>query len=126
MATHAQILVVEDDPGIAQLLADVLRTAGYPIVQAQDGVQALDKLAAAPPGADRFGLVILDVLLPGITGIGILHQLTRRAAAPPVLVISGSTVALETARELGVQATLKKPFRVDELLETVARLCAPQ
>lgn len=122
MTKRAPILIVEDDQSIAELLSTMLQLAGYVTVHALDGGQAIDLLEATRRGQGEIGLIILDMLLPGITGLGLLRYLAQHAGGPPVLVLSGSPLAIETAWGLGVQATLRKPFNMDELLELVARL----
>ena len=118
----ARILVVEDEPDIRTLLADVLRSEGYPVLTAGDGLQALEQLRTT--GAD---LVILDLRMPGVDGWAVLrernHEVSWRSV--PVIVLSASRAeALREARQLGATACLAKPFDLDELLVLVRRTLA--
>ena len=118
-----RILVVEDEPSVASLIAYNLEQDGYRVTVARDGVEALRALASSPPE-----LLVLDLLLPLRSGWQVLREIrTRRGLAElPVLVVS----ALACDRldrqlaALGAQAVIGKPFSVQELRETVRRLIA--
>lgn len=107
-----RILVVDDDAKLCQLLADYLEPLGYEVVMAHTGPEGL-KVALQQP----FAAVILDILLPGMNGFDVLHNL-RAKSDVPVLVLTG--VGDETDRitglDLGADDYLPKTFSTRELL----------
>lgn len=121
----ARILVVDDDPGIRELLATVLALAEHQVVGAGCGSEALDRL-----GVEQFDLVLLDIWLPDLSGYDLLELLRTKpeCTETPVIIISGSSDqegALRGARA-GVLDHVPKPFDPDTLLAVVSRaLAAP-
>ncbi len=113
----SKILIVDDDPHIRQLARTFLQQAGFDIVEAADGVEALDALRAG--GAD---LVILDLMLPRMDGWEVCRRV-RAAGETPVLMLTarGETSQKVRGFELGADDYLVKPF---EPLELVARVRA--
>jgi len=103
-------------------LAEVLRDEGYEVVEARDGVEAIDLLdaGAASEGAC---LMVLDKNLPQVDGIGVLRHLAERGRAIPVIAMSADIISLGRARRHGAREALAKPFDVDRLLEMVTRNC---
>jgi CheY-like chemotaxis protein len=123
----AWVLIVDDDASIRDALQFALHSAGYAIVEVGDGKDALDVLRATPYHA----VVLLDLLMPGMDGRTVLDtlrhdpQLARRHAW---IVMSADHEALKRVpqdqnAELPL-TLLKKPFAVDDMLATVARLAA--
>jgi CheY-like chemotaxis protein len=112
------ILVVEDEPLVRELLVDCLQAAGYLVQEAVDGAEAIDLLGQRSPD-----LILLDMMLPQVDGLGVLRHLAARGAPSPVVAMSASPTALTTAREAGVATTLGKPFELDRLLALVAQHC---
>ena len=110
----ARILVVEDDPPTLEVVALALEDAGYDVTRAASAGQAAAALEHALPD-----LVVLDLVLPGQSGLALLRQLRfeERTRSLPVLVLSGR--ALEAERVLGLEAGaddyLAKPFSTEEL-----------
>jgi len=120
-----RILIAEDEPCVASLIAYNLEQDGYRVTIAGDGEEALRSLVASPPE-----LLVLDLLLPLRSGWQVLREIrTRRMpslADVPVLVVSALACdRLERQLEaLGAQAVIGKPFSVQALRETVRRLIA--
>ncbi|WP_262316576.1 response regulator transcription factor [Lacticaseibacillus parakribbianus] len=110
----ATILIVEDNPDIQALLKDVL-TPEYDLQQVTDGSQALPLLRDS-----QVDLVILDLMLPGVSGESILTTL-RRSAATPVLVLTAiqDKAHIAAVLEAGANDYLTKPFDIDELIARV-------
>jgi two-component system KDP operon response regulator KdpE len=106
------VLVVDDDAALARALRISLRAHGYDVVVAVDGRAALRAAAEAEPD-----LVLLDVGLPELDGIDVIHGL-RGWSDVPVIVLSGRASSAEkiAALDAGADDYLTKPFRVDELL----------
>jgi DNA-binding response OmpR family regulator len=124
---RAAVLVVEDDPSLLSALAFNLRREGYEVLVASDGEQGL---AIARNEADRLDLVLLDVMLPRMSGLEVLRRL-RTEADTPVLILSarGEVDDIVDGLELGADDYIAKPFVLRELLArvraTVRRHAAP-
>jgi two-component system response regulator AtoC len=114
----ASILVADDDRTIRQNLIKLLKAEGYRSLEASDGDQALERIAADLPDA-----VLLDLKMPGIGGLEVLARLGTSLAELPVIVITafgGSADAIEAMRR-GAYDYLTKPFDLDEVLLTLRR-----
>src|SRR3954466_1013373 len=123
MATSAPtVVVVEDEAPIRDLIAEVLRSEGYAVAEATDGVQALHLLDKHAP--EHPCLVLLDMMLPHLDGQDVLKHLARRQVDVPVVAMSANHQLLTTAVRAGAQATLPKPFDLGGLLELVERYCS--
>jgi CheY-like chemotaxis protein len=112
------ILVAEDDLEIRDILQDVLEELGCDVVPARTGKQALDFLTNDPRSPPD--MVILDLMMPLVTGWQVLEVIQRNPALAkiPVLILTAAT----QDRPSGVAALLQKPFRLQELVETVQKL----
>jgi CheY-like chemotaxis protein len=119
------IVVVEDTSHIRNAIVELLRDEGYLVAEAGDGAAALALLADQSAAGGRVSLIVLDMMLPGVTGNGVLRQMQTRWPNIPVLAMSASDPALEAARAAGVQTVLPKPFHLEDLLAGVAR-CTPR
>jgi two-component system copper resistance phosphate regulon response regulator CusR len=116
----ARILIVEDEPRIAGLIARALESCGYDVESVGDGLPALEKLEAGP-----YHVVLLDLLLPGFDGFSFLQRLSERGSSPEVLVLSALSDVESKVRcfELGASDYMTKPFSIAELLVRIrARL----
>lgn len=114
-----RLLLVEDDPRIAEPTVSALREAGYAVTWAQTGPEGLE---AAMLG--EYPLVVLDVMLPGLDGFGIARELRSSGVDSAILFLTargelGDRVA---GLDLGGDAYLVKPFAVPELLATLRAL----
>jgi len=113
------LLVVEDEPRVADFLARGLRTEGYPVTLARAGREGLD-LARTHP----FDLILLDLMLPDMSGLAVCQELRARGIRTPILILT----ALDTTEDkvkglrLGADDYLTKPFDVDELLARIEAL----
>jgi len=118
------VVVVEDDPALAEVLIDSLRTRGYRTHWIDDGQEAVGALAGTPPSVST-ALVVLDVDLPGLDGISVLRQMVRDDVLGDTRVImltarSGEIEVLE-ALELGAFDHVAKPFSVPVLMQRIRR-----
>lgn len=111
-----RILVVEDEARILAFLTRGLEAEGYTVVAADNG---RDGLALAT--AEHWDLVVLDLLLPGLSGLQVLRELHRARPRLPVLILSARTDLQTKLRgfELGATDYVAKPFALDELLARV-------
>jgi DNA-binding response OmpR family regulator len=114
----ATILLVEDTRELAQVVTRELEASGYRVVQAMDGIAALEEHANTKPD-----LVILDWMLPRLDGMEVLRRL-RQSSATPVLMLTARSE--ETDRVLGLEVGaddyLSKPFSMRELIARVRAL----
>lgn len=114
-----RILVVEDDETIRHVLVTALQDEGYQVQQAVNGLLALESVAT-----DRPDVVVLDLMLPVLDGIGFLEQAQVRGLSNglPVVVLSASRNAqAATANYPACVATVAKPFDLGRLLDTLER-----
>ena len=116
MSTNARILLVEDEEHIARGLAFNLEAEGYRVEIIERGEKALERLAdsAAPP----VDLVILDVMLPGISGFDVVRTLRAAENRTPVLLLTARDASGDIVRglDLGADDYLTKPFSLPVLL----------
>jgi two-component system cell cycle sensor histidine kinase/response regulator CckA len=113
---RAAILVVDDDPTIRLLLQDILTGAGYQVIAAPDGKQAIELIKR-----QWVDLVITDLFMPEREGLETIRDLLVSRPSLPIIAISGQGHEfLSVARLLGARATVAKPFLSEELLKTVA------
>ena len=115
------ILVADDDPRLRALYATALRRAGFTVVEAEDGAEALSALDQPPTMGAAPAVLVLDLGMPELDGLAVLRHLAQRRLSIPVLAMSEGEHALAAAMELGAQAALLKPFAVDALITTVSR-----
>ena len=109
------ILVIDDDPKLAGLLAEYLGARGYEVVTASDGAAGLLRLRSG--GVD---LVVLDVMLPGQDGFEVLQALRRTSRVPVIMLTArGEDADRIVGLELGADDYLAKPFNPRELLARV-------
>jgi CheY-like chemotaxis protein len=110
-----RILIIEDDIATRDALTECLRDHGYQVTCASDGFEALDLLQTMP----RPDLILLDLMLPQMDGWDFRATQKRDPALSGIPVVALSAVGWL----VDVDASLRKPVRVEELLETVDRLC---
>jgi len=120
----ARILVIDDEDIVRHMLRTVLELQGYEVIEAKHGKEALQLQQISPPE-----LVITDILMPENDGIEVILALRRQAPKLKVIAMSGGgrfkqADALETAELLGAVATLRKPFNLALVIETVKRALA--
>lgn len=118
---RATILVVDDEPGIVDVLIAVLDDAGHRASGAANGQEALSKLKASPPD-----LMLLDVEMPVLDGGATLSAMKAdpRLSSVPVLMMSGIAESMVKRRCRGYDAFLRKPFSLDDLLDATEALLA--
>ena len=116
MRLEKRILIVDDDDAIRALLVTVLKRRGYELDTAQNGAAALEKLAAC-----RYSLVILDLMMPHLSGYDVLKRLSGIAPIdrPLVLVLTAGGEQKPFAMSF-VIGMIHKPFDVELILDTVA------
>lgn len=117
-----KILLVEDDQLLSDLLAKKLAQTGCMPVHAADGIEALDRMRTERPD-----LVVLDILMPGMSGFEVLQQMRRdtQLTKIPVILLSnlGQEQDIDRGRELGaVNFLIKATVTLDEIVEEIRRV----
>jgi two-component system OmpR family response regulator len=119
----AQILVVEDEEHLAFGIKFNLEAEGHAVSVAGDGQAALERLESpAPP----FDLVVLDIMLPGMSGYAVCEAIRAAANDVPVVMLTARTLVEDRIRgfDAGTDVYLQKPFDLEELLSVVRNLLA--
>lgn len=113
------ILVVEDDAASRRMFRTALELAGFEVREAPNGYEALHSVERDPPA-----VIVLDLLLPGLGGLGVQQEIAERAAtkAIPIVIVTGSARELD---HLAVACVLRKPVDPDALVETVRKCLSP-
>ena len=115
--TNERVLVVEDDPDLAEVMLMSLEQAGYPARVAHDGSAALREVERTMPE-----LILLDMRMPVMDGREFARAFRERhGAGVPIVAITAAEHATAFAREIGADEALSKPFELARLLDTVAR-----
>ena len=114
-----RILIVEDEPGLSLTLTDRLEREGYEVSAARDGLSGLDRAMR-----NRFDLIILDLMLPGKSGLDVCRELRQHGYATPILMLTArsQTVDKVLGLKIGGDDYLTKPFAMAELLARVEAL----
>jgi CheY-like chemotaxis protein len=110
------VLVVDDEPGIRDVISTLLKDEGYDVLQDQNGAEALELLPREQPD-----LVVLDIMMPLVDGREVLRRLRAMPELEATHVILMSAGIRDVA-ELQVAAFLRKPFDIQKLLGTVRQL----
>jgi DNA-binding response OmpR family regulator len=109
------ILLVDDDAALLEVVSIVLSSEGYKVVTAADGAEALREV-----GQEALDLVILDVMLPRISGFEVLRQIREKSDVPVVMLTAkGQSVDKVVGLELGADDYITKPFDTKELLARI-------
>jgi two-component system chemotaxis response regulator CheY len=116
----AKILIVDDSMMVRQQVGRVLAGEGFAIVEAVDGLDAIQKLAEFPDTK----LVVCDVNMPRMNGVEFLEALVSKGSGPPVVMLTteGESELMRRAKTLGAKGWLVKPFKPDLLLAAAKRL----
>jgi CheY-like chemotaxis protein len=124
VSPHApmRVLVADDDEDMLLLMAETLRADGYDVLTARDGEELLVSLERAIDGGlAGVDLVITDVMMPGLSGLGALEALRRAQVRLPVIVMTvlADDSIWTVAKRLGAVGVLRKPFDVDDMRTAV-------
>jgi two-component system response regulator RegX3 len=118
MAEPLTVLVVEDEPSFVEALAVGLKREGFRVEVAYDGEEALNKFAALRPD-----LVLLDIMLPKVSGIDVCRTIRAKGSRVPIIMVTAKSSEIDTVvgLEVGADDYVSKPYRLREL---VARMRA--
>jgi DNA-binding response OmpR family regulator len=113
---RAKILVVEDEPAMVAGLRDNFEFEGYEVITAQDGMEGLERALDESPD-----LVVLDVMMPRMSGLEVCKQLRAKRASLPIIMLTarGQEIDKVVGLELGADDYVTKPFSIRELLARV-------
>lgn len=118
------ILIVDDSDTLRQVVSQVLKGAGYDVVEGKDGKDALGKLTG-----QKIHLIISDVNMPNMNGFEFVQEVKKMAAYKftPVIMLTTevSEQKKEAGREAGAKAWMVKPFQPPQLLTAVSKLILP-
>jgi two-component system alkaline phosphatase synthesis response regulator PhoP len=111
-----RILIVEDEPAMVAGLRDNFEYEGYDVISAQDGVAGLERALAEHPD-----LVVLDVMMPRMSGLDVCKQLKAKRPSLPIIMLTarGQEIDKVVGLELGADDYVTKPFSIRELLARV-------
>ena len=114
--TVKRLLLVEDEPGLVLTLTDRLSREGYVVETTADGESALARATA-----EAFDLILLDVMLPRLSGFDVLRDLRKRSVETPVIMLTarGQVVDKVVGLKLGADDYVTKPFEMMELLARI-------
>lgn len=114
-----RILIADDEDDLRTLLSDLLASSGYDVSAAADGEEAIAAIRANKPD-----LVLLDIQMPRMNGIEVLKFINQNYPTLHVIMLTGFAdlkYAME-AREFGARDFVSKPYKVDDILETISRV----
>ena len=115
------IMTVDDSPSMRMLLRAALGDLGYTVVEAEDGMEALDRIGGADPD-----LLITDINMPNLDGFGLIERLRARAEHRnlPILVLTteSSDEKKQRARAAGATGWIVKPFHPEKLAAAIRRV----
>src|ERR1041384_6438632 len=114
-----KILIVEDDPHILLGLEEILKSDGFEVAVCNRGDKAIEAVAKNQPA-----LIVLDVMLPGLSGYDVCKQLRSKKIAIPILMLTakGQEIDKVVGLDLGADDYVTKPFGVRELLARIQAL----
>jgi DNA-binding response OmpR family regulator len=114
-----EIMVVDDDQDLRESIAEVLSEAGFAVTEASRGEEALEHLAHK-----NFDLVLLDLIMPGLSGLELMGRIREKSPRMPVIMITAfaSVDNAVAAMRQGASDYITKPFRIDALLASVGRV----
>lgn len=115
------VMLVDDSAAVRLLARRALSEAGFGIIEACDGVEALEKLQ----GSDPIAVIFCDVNMPRMNGIELLEELARREGfRPPVVMLTteGHPQLIKRAKECGAKGWMVKPFKCDQLVAAARKI----
>lgn len=119
-----KVLVVDDSMTVRQQVSAVLTQAGFEVVEAQDGVEGAEAVAAQ----SDIAMVICDVNMPRMNGLDMVEKVKGDAAHAnlPIVMLTteGNPALIQQAKAAGAKGWILKPFKADQLLATVNKLTA--
>jgi DNA-binding NtrC family response regulator len=120
MKPNKRILIIDDDPNLLEVLTEYLARNNFEVVCSSDGMEGLERIETDPIG---FDLIITDIIMPCISGIGLLKIIKDKYQRIPVIAMTGAGhIAEETSKEEKADVVIFKPFKLIEIKSTIDRL----
>lgn len=118
MERQHRLLLVEDEDGLRRLVSEFLRSSGFDVTEAVDGPSAVARFAESGP----FDLALVDLNLPGFSGVEVCRRIHQAAPAQPIVICSAAILpdSEDALRRLRIDHFLTKPFHPDVLLAQIA------
>ena len=120
--SRGRILIADDEPHIRRILQTLLEMAGFDVDLRQDGTDALE----AVQGTDHYDLILLDIMMPGATGLEVLEKIrameARKSTPVVILTAKGQDADRQAAFSLGANDFLTKPFSPKKLLARIHQI----
>ena len=123
-----RILVVEDEPDLRRLNAQMLKSSGYEVDTAEDGLAGWKALHAVRHAPESYDLLITDHQMPGMTGLALVKKMRAEQMALPVIMASGTPPSEDLLIRypwLHPVVLLAKPYSMEQLLMTVEKSLSP-
>ena len=119
--SSGSILVVDDEASVRNTIRRALESQGFEVLEASDGLEAMEQFGQDGAG---IGLVILDIVMPRLSGWDVLNQMKSLVPDIPIILVSGYDLAGKPQESLAERAdgVLRKPFELTELIDSVNRL----
>jgi len=108
-----RVLVVDDEPGVGNVLRIKLRIAGYDVTTTTSGAKAIELVRTQEPD-----VVLLDILMPDVSGFDVLEKV-RTFSSVPIIVFTARREVVEEAMQNGANDSITKPFDPDQLIEKI-------
>ena len=117
VGSAGRIFIIEDDPTMQRVLKDNFEFSGYEVLSATDGLRGLQGVLEAKPD-----LIVLDIMLPGISGFDICSRIRREGLSTPIIMLTAKSQESDVVRglNLGADDYVAKPFSIDVLLARVS------
>lgn len=115
------ILLVDDEQDVTQMTEEILRQSGFQVTAFQDGQMALARFSERP---HAFDLVIIDLIMPQMSGTELASEISARNQNVPIILTTGFSEGISSAscRQWGISEVINKPFSIHSLLSTISRL----
>lgn len=120
-AGREDILLVDDDVDLVRGMARILRVRGYSVIQATDGLQALELIKTRSPR-----VVVSDIQMPNLNGVETCRHIRQSSPQTAVIFMTGYSEFEQIARDENAVAVLRKPIDLQELFELLESLTEPQ
>jgi DNA-binding response OmpR family regulator len=108
-----RVLVVDDEPGIGNILRIKLRLHGYDVITTTSGADAIEIIRTGQPD-----IVLLDILMPNVSGMDVLEQV-RAFSSVPIIVFTARREIVESALQCGANDSIFKPFDPDQVVDKI-------
>lgn len=115
-----KVMIVDDSRTIRQQVSFTLTKGGYEVIEAEDGLQGIEKLAENPDIA----MIVSDVNMPNMDGLQMVEKMKENGSTTPVVMLTteGATELINRAKAAGAKGWLVKPFKPEQLVAAVSKL----